>query len=455
MGKKIGIAVGIIIVIGFMVFFNLNKGQSDGEGNIIKRGGKAQSVEAQIIKAGEISSSVLVTGRVEEANIKNISSDTPIQILEVQVSDGDRVKKGDVLFTADTSNLKKELDQLLINQEIQSLQLEKLKNASITTDTTSVQIGVELARINYESAKAYYDEQVLAEKNNQLLYDEGLISKSELDAVQKMLRDAKSQLDTAKLNLERSQTEVNNLKKNNKNLSSNTAYDIQVQTKNLESIKLNIDHVKEQIAEIEDLAKAPIDGIVADITIKEQLMSSTLQPMLTIKDVSLLKVTAHIREYDIKDIQLGQAVNITGDAIDAEAIVNAEVSFISPIAKQMIQSGKETTTIDIEMMITEGVSHLKPGYTIDCEITTKMNKNALIASYNMFREDKDGGKIVLKVDENNQVVEQPVKLGITSYFDAEIVEGLESGDIVINNPSLSLKEGTTVRITNDLMEEGE
>ncbi len=43
------------------------------------------------------------------------------------------------------------------------------------------------------------------------------------------------------------------------------------------------------------------------------------------------------------------------------------------------------------------------------------------------------------VDSNNVLVEKKVVVGITSDFDAEIVEGLEAGDLVVNLPSLSLK----------------
>ena len=63
MKKKVFIGLGIVVVVVIMIVYNLNK---NNEGGTTAIGGKTYDVSASTIEAKDISSSVIVTGRVEE-----------------------------------------------------------------------------------------------------------------------------------------------------------------------------------------------------------------------------------------------------------------------------------------------------------------------------------------------------------------------------------------------------
>ena len=58
-------------------------------------------------------------------------------------------------------------------------------------------------------------------------------------------------------------------------------------------------------------------------------------------------------------------------------------------------------------------------------------------------EDED---MVCVIDDEGIARERIIELGSTSDFDAEVLSGLEDGDIVVINPSLSLFDGTKVEV---------
>jgi HlyD family secretion protein len=452
--KKIFIAIVVIVAVGLMIFYNLNKSEGEGFGNPFANN-NAQEVEAAVIQRGDIASNILITGSVEEIHKKEIMTNTPVKVLEVYVKNGDLVSKDQALFSVDVTSLEEELSQLKVTYEIQTLQLEKLKKLSTTSSTTGLEIGLELSKLTLSGAQRLYDDQVAALESNKTLLESGIISQSEYDAMAKGVDEAQSQIDTATLNVERAQADLAGIKKNNSQSSQSSEIDVKIQLKNLESLDLNIAKIENQIVELQKVTIAPVGGIVTGLTLVPLEYAQTMVPLMILMDMNSLKVVASVREYDITDLAIDQEVAITGDAIPKDQIVSGKISYIAPLAIQGVVNGKQTTAVEIEILITEGSKYLKPGYTADCEITTLFKKDIVVASYDMFREDKENNKLVYVIDENNTLVEKTVTVGITSDFDAEIVEGLEAGDIVVTNPSLSLKPGMKVTVADGLEGEGE
>jgi len=449
--KKIGIAILIIGVIAIMIIYNLNK-DDNGEGGF--GGGKAQEVEVTAIQREDLYSSILITGTVLESNKWEVISITPLQITEVLVEVGDPVTVGQELFRVDMTDFEAELKQAKLNYEIQTLQLEKLHSLSSTSTGIGGEIALELSRLSVSTAEKFLEEQRMNLEKSRVLLDEGFISQEEFNTIAKAVEAAEEQLATSKLSQKRAEDDLAALLKSNNQANQSNQIDVTIQVKNLESLKMNITTLENQIKEIKDLTFATGEGIVTEVHIVEGEQSPSLAPMLIMMDMKKMKVVANLREYDIKDIIIGQKVLITGDAISESASVEGEVSFIAPKAVQALVNGKEATAIPIEITITQDMDQLKPGYTADCEITTSFKEQVLVASYDMFRDDRDNNKLAYVVTEEGIVEERIVVLGITSDFDAEVVEGLEEGERVINNPSLSLKDGMKVKVINDLEKEG-
>lgn len=446
MKKKIIIGLLIFIVVVGMIVFNVNK-NSNGDSQLTFGQGKAYAVEATMIEEMPIKATVIVAGHVEEVNKKEVILSSSVVIEKWLVKKGDAVKAGQQLMVVDLTSLEAQLTQLEMSKESQSLQLKKLTTFSSTGDNTSLNIAMELAKINLNSVKALHISLQSLYDKNEVLYQEGIISQNELEGYSKQLSDAATQVTIAELNLKRSEAEAANYEQNLAQSKQSTAVDIDIQNKGLEEIEVNINNLKEEIEKIQKATLSPIEGVITQLNVAEGMLANAMQPVLTVVDTTKLKVIAEVGEYDIKKIALNQKAELSGDAIKEDVVIGGDVTYVEPVATQAYDSGKAVTTVTIEISVTAGSEYLKPGYTLDCEITTEEKQQATIANYDMFKEDKDGSKYVYVIDENNELIKQTVKLGIVSDFTAEIVEGLEPGDMVVINPSLVLKEGSKVKVT--------
>lgn len=452
--KKFIIGGIIIAAIGVMILVNVLKGNSDGTngGTSSLTRGRTVAVEAETIGRDTITSSILISGSVEEVNKKEITSSTPIKVAKVMVAKGDVVKIGDQLFTADLESLTKELEQLNINFEIQTLTKEKLIALSGNADNTSLELALKLSQLGVDSAERFYETQLANLEKNQSLFDGGLISATEYESLQSSVTEAESQLASAKVSYQRSQADLSSVRKQSASSERSTEIDLEIQQKNLDGLAMNIQSLEEQIAEIEALTYASMAGVVTELNVHEEEFTSTMLPLVVIRDIDTLQIVANIREYDIGDVALGQEVLISGDAIAKNELVFGTVSYIAPIAEETVVNNRQVTAIEVEIAVTEGSEYIKPGYTTDCEIVTSKLEDVVIVAYNMLSKDEEGNDIVFVVDDNFIAKERQVELGATSDFDAEVISGVEDGDLIVVNPSLSLFDGTKVELIEE--EEG-
>ncbi len=452
--KKFIIGGIIILVIGAMILINVLKSGDEAKntGSSSFTRGRTMAVEAEVIGRDTITSSILITGSVEEVNKKEVTSSTPIKVSEVLVEKGDVVQKGDLLFTADLESMNKDLDQLKVNFEIQKLTMEKLEALSGSSDNTSLELALKLSKLGLDSAQRFYESQLANLEKNQTLFDNGVLSVSELDGLKSSVTEAESQLSTSKISYQRSQADLSSLRKQTTNSDRSTEIDMEIQQMNLDSMAINITNLNEQIDEIEALTMTTMNGVVTELNIYNGEMSSSMTPLVVIRDVEDLKIVANIREYDVGDVEIGQEVLISGDAIGKDEEVLGTVSYIAPIAAQTVVNNRQVTAIEVEIAVDEGTKFIKPGYTTECEIVTSKLEDVVVVAYNMLSKDEEGNDVVFVIDEDQMATERQVELGKTSDFDAEVISGVEEGDLIVVNPSLSLFDGTKVEIIEE--EEG-
>ncbi|GEM_PF-529864 len=453
--KKVFIAIGIMIALVAIIGINMwRQSMNDSEGGISFGGGKAQEVTVETVEVEEITSSVTVTGVAKESLKQEIRANEALEITNVYKEKGDTVKSGDILFDVDVTELEDQLAKLKLNQEREYLQLSRLSSDRNVTGAESAKISSELSRLNYEAAVNEVKKQEEELAKHQELFSAGIISEVEFDSIKTSLENAKKQMENAKLSLEQSQASVQEIQSTQANSNQSKEFDIKAQRLALESTAIDIKNLEESIEEYRTLGQVTIDGIVAEMDIKEGDFLSVQAPIATIISGEEIKVEAFIREYDIRDIEIGQEVILTGDAIDDSVQVKGVVDYISPIASKAVINGRESTSILVEMRVQEGVEQVKPGYTLECEITTLKNDQAIVISYEMFGREKEGQKTVFVVNEENVLEERVVEVGITSDFDAEIIAGISENERVVVNPSLILKDGMKVTVNEQTVKEG-
>lgn len=416
--------IGGIIAVGTVALITvgiLRSGSSPVFG-----GNSGLPVKVAEVNTGEISSYVSSDGVVEEAVKAEVYFDTPMKVNRALVKKGDAVKKGQKLLELDLDSLISQLETLKINKNTQEI---SLNSKALDAEVERAQSALKSAERNYDDTKKTYE-------NNKALYEANAISKTELDMSEKAFIEA----DTGMSGLANARLNYENALESRKNGR-------QTATDNLKITNLQIDDLEKKLARVNADVLSPMDGVVAELNVQDGSFTGSMQPAYKVIDPEKLQVKASIKEYDIKNIAVGQNVRITGDAIDKTTEVTGKVTGIAPVAVTSMTTGGSETFIEVLIGVEGAGKILKPGLNVTCDISTVDRKGVLLIPMEAIIPDKDDNNLVYTVDTaKNTITRKTITLGLNSDMNVEVLSGLEAGELVILSPQPSFRDGDKVRI---------
>jgi len=271
-------------------------------------------------------------------------------------------------------------DNVTKDQVLARLDAEVLR---LSIETAELQ--VEIAQEQVEAARAQYE---IAQVN----LDEAPPTMSE-DMLELQVDIARANWRTAKLNLESARL-------------------------NLESAQLNLEKAE---------LVAPFNGVVTDIAITEgrEMSAATLStPAISLVDTSGIEMRGFIDEIDIALVKVGQAANITLDALPDKEVVGA-VAFVSAVGTIRTGVVSYDTTISIENADQE----LRDGMTATAEVIIERRDNVLLIPNRAIRGTRDDPVVMVYVGED--VEEREITLGLTDGIDTEVLSGLDEDEKIV------------------------
>ena len=161
-----------------------------------------------------------------------------------------------------------------------------------------------------------------------------------------------------------------------------------------------------------------------------------------IYDLSALTFDIRIHELDINKIQVGQAVEITSDALDGQ-------SFTGRVDKVNINgtTSNGVTTYPVTVLIDGSPDELKPGMNISAKIVVEDAGEVLCIPVEAVNRGQNGASTVLvagpgaldeagNLADSSKLEEREVTLGRNDEAYIEVLSGLEEGETVfIQNAS--------------------
>ncbi|WIM05051.1 MAG: efflux RND transporter periplasmic adaptor subunit [Candidatus Nitricoxidivorans perseverans] len=186
---------------------------------------------------------------------------------------------------------------------------------------------------------------------------------------------------------------------------------------------------------------APFDGTVAKIVgeVGEYSTPSPpgvpTPPAIDLIDDSCLYVKAPMDEVDAPKIRPGQTVRIRIDAFPGRNFPGR----VKRVAPYVTAVEKQSRTVDVEVDFgkPDEAGGLLVGYSADVEIVLESKENALRAPTAAIQE---GGRVLVLKD--GLLEERRVKAGLSNWEYTEVLEGLASGDrIVVSLEKEGVKAG--------------
>jgi len=171
---------------------------------------------------------------------------------------------------------------------------------------------------------------------------------------------------------------------------------------------------------------APFDGTIISVGAEAGDVVSAGTPVVTLADLTELRVRASIDETEISQVEIGQDVTITFDAFAGYSFQGKVLEI--PLEGSLSQS-IVTYQVPISLEGAEGVE-IKSGMTANLTIVTGQVENALLVPA-MAVQQGDSGNVVMVPDASGNAVSTPVQTGVTNGTYTEIVRGLNEGDQVV------------------------
>lgn len=421
--------------------------------------GKEEGIKVTAEKAANrtIIETVNASGKVyPEVEVK-VSPDISGEIVELNVSEGDSVRKGQVLarIYADIYNSQRDQAAAVVNQY----------EAQVLNSTAQL-----------DALKATLDQAEVTYKRQEQLLKDKVISRAEFEQADQARKTAQAQYNAALQGIKGSQASVQSaraqLSRANKDISRTTLV-------------------------------APMDGVVSLLAVKKgERVVGTAQmagtEMLRIADMSVMELRVNVGENDIPKVLLNDSALVEIDAYanrKFKGIVTKIASSNTSAAQTSLTSNTSTEVTNYEVhirllpesyedLLTEKkskASPFRPGMNASADIQTKTHTNVLAVPINaVTTRDKKGDnpnaakddkkannnkdndietpvnledleEVVYVIQPDNTTVKKvKVKTDIQDINNIEIVSGLKPGDMVVTGPynlvSKTLKDGDKVKV---------
>lgn len=320
-------------------------------------------------------------GKIRPVTEVKISPDVSGEIVELNVEEGDRVQKGDLIIK--------------IRQDVY-ISLKDRAEASLNS-----------TRAQYRQQKASFDQAEQNYNRNLDLYEKRAISLQEFEASTAEYEMASEQLKAAEFNIE---SATASLREAEENLTKTVIY-------------------------------SPIDGIISSLSVeKGERVVGTSQmagtEMLRIADFNMMEVLVDVNENDIIRITKGDTADIDVDAYPGRTFKGV-VTQIANSAKNLTATTSaltDVTNFEVRIrLLPESYADLlendpipfRPGMSASVEINTDRQDNVLTVPLQAVTSEE----CIFTYDPSTATVKSvKVSTGIQSIEDIQITGGLNNTD---------------------------
>lgn len=183
--------------------------------------------------------------------------------------------------------------------------------------------------------------------------------------------------------------------------------------------------------------RSPISGVVDDKFMNIGEMSAPGVPILSIVDVSRVKISAGVPERHVKDIRIGQEVKITCDVLPGSEF-SGQISYVSPTLST------QTRTFEIEIVISNSTRLLKPEMNANVEVSKFQLSDAIVIPQDYMVDN--GDEIYVFVIEGDIAKKRLIETGGREGNAVLVTSGLNIGDKLIYEGFQTVSDGEKVQV---------
>ena len=172
-----------------------------------------------------------------------------------------------------------------------------------------------------------------------------------------------------------------------------------------------------------ETVKASLSGTINDVLVEEGGNVNAGGQVVQIVDFSRMKVTMRVDEYDISSVHVGQDCTVTFTAL--EKSFPSQITHINRLSQSSGSVAYYQVTATVEV-----TPEVLPGMQVTVSIPREEAVDAVILKMDALSFGRDNAAFVYMMDENGELYQVPVEVGVDNGNYAEIKSGLKAGDTV-------------------------
>jgi HlyD family secretion protein len=330
------------------------------------------------------------------------------------VQRGDHVREGQLVAILENRDLLAAAQEGKQLYEQAQAAYQNTVAATMPDDWTKAKTDVASTRQAMEAAQRAYD-------NRQTLFQQGALARKLVDDADVALVQARSQFETAQQHLS-SLEKVGRLEQ------------LKGAQAQMEAAKAHYESAQAQVSYAE--VRSPITGVVSDRPLNIGEMASSGSAIVSVVDLSHVVARASIPVQQAASIRVGKPATISSGSVE----LAGKVTVVSPAVDP------NTPTIQIWVEAPNTGERMKLGSTVRISIDAEQIPAAIVIPATALLPSDEGGEKVMVAGTDGLAHERPVKAGIHSGDDVQILSGVNVGDQVITQGGLGLDDKAKIRI---------
>ena len=374
-------------------------------------------MRTSVVQRGPIRSLVSTNGKIEPIQNFGFEAHAPISttVQRLLVKEGDHVRRGQLLLQLDDADIRTQAARA--QAQVKSAQADQ---SALKTGGTQE----EVLTLNAQLAKARSTRDA-AQRN--------------LDAMRRLQQDGAAspgEVRQAEDALQRAQTDATLLEQKQKDRYSKP----ETARTEAQAAEAQAAYEAAEDALVKSSVRAPFDGIVYSLPIKEGAFVQAGELLLQEADLSRVRVRAFVDEPDVGRLQSGQKVEITWDALPGRTWTGNVSTVPSTVKLRGSRNvGEATCVVDNKDL------RLLPNINVGVTIVIAEHNSVLTLERDALRIDESKPYVFRVVD--NHLKRQAIEFSLQNLTRVEITSGLSEGDLVaLPAEDKPLSDGAAVKV---------
>ena len=362
------------------------------------------------VRSGSIVQTIVASGHVESPHRIHISAQVTGTISDVPVSEGQSVKKGQMLFQLEDAEAQAALKQAQATLQLARNNLRQMSELKLPLALQAYNQGW----VNYESAKQHW-------MRSMALYDKGFIGEAAKDDSQQRFRIAESQLSIV-------QQQFMSLQEDGSEMS-------------LALANVNQAHAAVEVAMARlsyHRIRSPRSGVLISRNVQVGDGAQPGKVFMTLSPEGTKELVLQIDEKNIQWLKINQVAQVVADAFPDQKFM-ARLSYINP------GIDPQRGSVTVKLQVLNAPVDLKQDMTVSVDIEIQRSDDAILIPMSVVQDEASSRPWVMRI-ENGVLHQQFIALGLRSQADAQVLTGLKAGDLLAPLQAGRWKVGRSVRI---------